>query len=159
VDVLPVEPASPLFEVVSVPAPAAGTVSVVASHYPIISQAPLLSRAGLPYYGDLIGRAGVAASLCERDEPIVILNGHIHARCSVSTATLLQLSVGALVEPPFDCTLIDVDADDGIVVRRTAIRLGAVAAVNPVFAHDDECWVWDGAGWHAGVDADAVDAA
>jgi hypothetical protein len=148
VDAVAVEPGLPIFESAGAP-PTGDGLAVVASHFPVLSQAPLLAAAGLPYYGDLVDRAALARMLGGRGQPIVVLNGHIHARCSAANAQLLQLSVGALVEPPFDCTIVDVDVDlgAGVVVTRQAVRLGSVAQVNPVFAPDEERWRYTGGRW------------
>ena len=52
---------------------------------------------------------------------------------------MLQFTVGAVIEPPFDATLVEID---GTSVRRTARRLGEIAVTDPVFAPDDEHWQW-----------------
>ena len=57
---------------------------------------------------------------------------------------LLQFTVGALIEPPFDATLVEID---GPSVRRTARRLGEIAVTDPVFAADDERWQWADGRW------------
>ena len=59
---------------------------------------------------------------------------------------MLQLTVGALIEPPFDATIVEIDAT-GLSARRTARRLGEVAAADPVFAGDDERWKWNDDRW------------
>jgi len=46
-----------------------------------------------------------------------------------------------MIEPPFDATLVEID-ETSITVRRTARRLGDIAAADPVFARDDERWAW-----------------
>ena len=76
--------------------------------------------------------------------PKLVLSGHIHARCSTHDGPLLQFTVGALIEPPFDATLVEID---GTSVRRTARRLGEIAVTDPVFAADDERWQWTGDRW------------
>lgn len=148
VAIAPAEPGLPLFESRAVPELDATTpLSVVASHYPVLSQAPLLAGAGLPYYGDLIDRSTLASALCASTRPVVVLNGHIHARCTATCGPLLQLSVGALVEPPFDCTIVEITTQDEVCVERRATRLGRVSLINPVFAADEERWRFDGDYW------------
>jgi hypothetical protein len=112
---------------------------VVASHFPLLSEASRLAAAGLQYPGDLVNRADLEDRLVADARPKVVLCGHIHARCSTYHGPLLQLTVGALIEPPFDATIVELDPV-GLSVRRTARRLGAIAAVDPVFAGDDERW-------------------
>jgi predicted phosphodiesterase len=112
---------------------------VVASHFPLLSEAHRLAAAGLPYPGDLVNRAALEAELRADARPKVVLSGHIHARCSAHHGPLLQLTAGALIEPPFDATVVELDPT-ALSVRRKARRLGEVAAVDPVFAGADERW-------------------
>ena len=119
---------------------------VVASHFPIVSEASRLASAGLPYPGDLVNRGELESQLLEDSRPKLVLSGHIHARCSIAAGSLLQLTVGALIEPPFDATIVEIDPEG---VRRTARRLGAVAETDPVFAADEERWRWAGSRWGA----------
>ena len=119
---------------------------VVASHFPLLSRASELSAVGLPYPGDLVNRAELESALRPGSRPTLILSGHIHARTSVAAGTLLQLTVGAVIEPPFDATVVEVGAE---AVRRRARRLGPVAVTDPVFAADEEAWRWDGEAWQA----------
>jgi hypothetical protein len=64
---------------------------------------------------------------------------------------VLQVTVASMIESPFECTVVDMDSaeDDFISVRRRAFALGDPAAVNPVFAPDDERWEWDGGRWRS----------
>ena len=119
---------------------------VVASHFPVLSEASRLAGAGLPYPGDLVNRADIESRLRSEPLPNVVLSGHIHARCSTHDGTLLQLTVGALIEPPFDATIVELDGT-GLDVRRTARRLGDIAVTDPVFAADDERWQWTDDRW------------
>jgi predicted phosphodiesterase len=120
---------------------------VVISHYPLLSQAARLSCHGYPYPGDLIGGSTLAERLAEDREPTVAISGHIHARTSSSKGALLQLTLGALVEPPFECALIELSSGGSEVVtcRRTSKRLGPSNAVHdPVFSADSESWEYEG---------------
>jgi predicted phosphodiesterase len=119
---------------------------VVASHFPVLSEALRVAGAGLPYAGDLVNRADVESQLRSDRRPKVVLSGHIHARCSTQDGTLLQFTVGALIEPPFDATIVEIDGTS-TEVRRTARRLGEIAVTDPVFAPDDERWQWADDRW------------
>jgi hypothetical protein len=112
---------------------------VVASHFPLLSEASRVAGAGFPYAGDLVNRADLERQLRSDPRPKVVLSGHIHARCSTHDGPLLQFMVGALIEPPFDATIVEIDATS-LSVRRTARRLGEIAPIDPVFAGDDERW-------------------
>jgi Calcineurin-like phosphoesterase len=114
-------------------------ILVIASHFPVLSEASRVAAAGLPYAGDLVNRAELEGRLRSDPRPKVVLGGHIHVRCSTHDGLLLQFTVGALIEPPFDATLVEIDATS-LSARRTARRLGEVAPIDPVFAADDERW-------------------
>ncbi len=117
---------------------------VVASHFPVLSEASRVAAAGLPYAGDLVNRAELEDQLRSDARPRLVLSGHIHARCSTHEGPLLQFTVGALIEPPFDATVVEIE---GMLVRRTARRLGEIAITDPVFAADDELWQWANDRW------------
>jgi hypothetical protein len=124
----------------------AGDIAVVASHFPLLSEASRVAGAGLPYAGDLVNRAGLEREVRAGQRPTLLLSGHIHARCSRHDGPLLQLTVGALIEPPFDATVVEVE---GTSVRRRARRLGPIAVTDPVFAPDEERWQWSAGAWRA----------
>jgi predicted phosphodiesterase len=124
--------------------PGEADLVIVASHFPLLSEAPRLVAAGLPYPGDLVNRPELEGRLRSDSRPTLVLSGHIHARCSTHAGPLLQFTVGAVIEPPFDATLVDID---GSSVRRTSRRLGQIAVTDPVFAADDERWLWTGDRW------------
>jgi predicted phosphodiesterase len=120
---------------------------VVASHFPVLSQAGVLTGAGMPYSGDLVDREELAARVASLHRPAVALTGHIHARTSEARGPLLQLTVGAIIEPPFDCTIVEIAAGDRPEVTRTARRLGPKRPLDPVFAPATERWRWTGSAW------------
>lgn len=127
---------------------------VLVSHYPVLSLARRLTAAGFRYPGDLLDRQPLAHRLVDHRAPVVVLSGHVHARATVKSGTALQLSAGALVEPPYECAIVDIDAvaDGSIVVRRRCQRLLAEwRAREPVFVPDDESWRFDGDRWINGA--------
>jgi hypothetical protein len=123
---------------------------VVASHFPVLSEASRVAAAGLPHPGDLVNRADLESHLRSDLRPKVVLSGHIHVRCTTHDGPLLQYTVGALIEPPFDATIVEIDATS-LSARRTARRLGEVASIDPVFVGDDECWHWTDECWEVEV--------
>lgn len=125
----------------------AGSILLVASHFPVLSEASRVAGGGIPYAGDIVNRAELEAGLRAAARPTVVLSGHIHVRCSKDDGTLLQFTVGALIESPFDATIVEVDPA-GLEVRRTSRRLGEPAPFDPVLAPDEERRRWDG-GWLA----------
>lgn len=140
----PLRSASGPFETTDYPAGAGARIIV--SHFPILSEAQRLAAVGLPYPGDLIDRAQLEQRLQVRHEPRIVLSGHIHARCARAQGSLLQLSSGALIEPPYDAAIVTIAAENLTVTRETR-RLGPVAAIEPVFAADYERWIWRDSRW------------
>ena len=124
-----------------------GAVTIVASHFPLCSYAAQLTAAGLPYSGDLANRAAIESLVCQQGLPAVAVSGHVHARCASAAGPLLQLTVGALIEAPFDCAIVDVQGDGDVTVRRRTFTLGDAPRINPVFAPADERWRWSGDHW------------
>jgi predicted phosphodiesterase len=128
-------------------------IVVVASHFPVLSEASRVAAAGLPYAGDLVNRSDLEGKLRSDPRPKLVLGGHIHARCSTTDGHLLQFLAGALIEPPFDATIVEIDAT-GLSARRTARRMGEVAAIDPVLAGDDERWELTDGEW--AIEAEAA---
>lgn len=93
---------------------------LLASHFPLLSRAAALAERKLPYAGDLVDRAAVAEPLLARTAPTVVACGHLHVRDSAIQGSLLQLGLGAMVEPPFDATLLEL-APDGAALEITRI--------------------------------------
>lgn len=147
--IAPAAPASPDFRGVLEAPPRDGPLTIVASHFPLLSHESEITAAGLPYSGDLVNRAEMETLLQRSRIPTVAFSGHVHSRCSATAGRLLQLTVGAMIEPPFDCTVVDIDIHDDytIAVRRRAFTLGDAPAINPVFAPEDERWEWRGDSW------------
>lgn len=119
---------------------------VIVSHFPVLSEAPLLAASGLSYPGDLIDRAELEQRLQADGAPVVVLSGHIHARASRAEGSVLQLSAGAMIEPPYDAAIVAL-APDLSVVERHIRRLGPAAVVEPVFAPEVERWEWRQDAW------------
>lgn len=147
--IAPAEPGSPDFRGTLAAPPHDDALILVASHFPLLSHESEIAEAGLPYSGDLVNRAEIQSLLEESRVPTVVFSGHVHSRCSATAGHVLQLTVGAMIESPFDCTIVDIDfGDDGtIAIRRRAYTLGAAAAINPVFTPEDEWWEWRGERW------------
>jgi hypothetical protein len=75
--------------------------------------------------------------------------GHVHARASCAEGSVLQLTFGPLVEPPFECATVEIETRlDWLSIRRRSCRLGPVGAGSePVFAPADELWAFSERGW------------
>jgi len=124
--------------------------AVLVSHYPVLSLAVPISAAGLPYPGDLLDREELATALGKRRAPTLVLSGHIHARASLAEGPLLQLSTGALIEPPYECAVIDVESGPGdglTVTRRCLSLLESRHRLQPIFAPEQESWRFESGVW------------
>lgn len=123
---------------------------VLVSHYPLLSHALVLTEQGLAHPGDLVGRAAVAQALTARTAPTVVVSGHVHVRAVATDGSVLQLTQSALIEPPFDAALVELDINpDGVlhVTRRTRRAGTARAAYEPELAAADGAWRFDGVRW------------
>jgi Calcineurin-like phosphoesterase superfamily domain len=126
---------------------------LLASHFPVLSREQPLAARGLPYAGDLIDRPALAQALLARQAPTVVACGHLHVRDSAASGPLLQLGFGAMIEPPFEATLLELAVDGGSVeVTRVAHELDeAREARDPRLVPARETWRFEpGRGWASG---------
>jgi predicted phosphodiesterase len=136
--------------------PSEGPLTLVASHFPLVSHEIEITAAGLPYSGDLANRARLETLLHRSGVPTLVLSGHVHSRCSAVSGNVLQITVASMIESPYECTLVDIDVDDdSLFVRRRAFTLGEPAEVDPVFAPADERWEWRD-GWRRAMGSDSI---
>ena len=110
----------------------------------MLSRQRRLSERGLKYAGDLTNRGALARGI-SRNGPVVVLSGHIHARERLADGTVLQLSAGALIEPPHEIAIIDVEP--GRVRRRISLLGPRVTPRDPVLAPADEAWAFADGSW------------
>jgi predicted phosphodiesterase len=123
---------------------------LLATHFPVLSLASRLRAHGLPYAGNLVDRDQVEAPLVSRPGPTVVVCGHLHVRASSASGTLLQLACGALIEPPFEAAIVDVEPlEDGLRVTRRAHELAsAPERRDPRLAPAVESWTFSPrSGW------------
>jgi predicted phosphodiesterase len=125
-----------------------GRVTVLASHFPVISRAERLRELGLAYPRDLGNREELYRRVAAGG-PAIVLSGHIHARESHAEGRVLQLSAGALVEAPHEAAIVDVRSWRRFVrVRRRTVELGPPpAGPDPVLAPADETWIFAAGFW------------
>lgn len=118
-------------------------------HYPALSLAARAAGAGLKYAGDLADRAAVAASLLRRAAPTVAVHGHLHLRDATAAGALLQLACAAIVEPPFEVTVLDIaDRDGHPVVRRESVAVAPSPDVRlPILTPPEESWMFEAGAW------------
>jgi predicted phosphodiesterase len=129
---------------------ASRSLIILASHFPVVALADRLAAARLPFPGDITDRHQVAANLARYGVPVVVLSGHIHTRLSEESGRILQLTFGAMIEPPFDMAIVEINSGQQTVgVARWCYRLGPKAAVDPVLAPEHEAWSWKSGRWFA----------
>jgi predicted phosphodiesterase len=133
-----------------------GPLTIVVSHFPLLSHEIEITAAGLPYSGDLANRARLETLLHRTSVPTLVLSGHVHSRCSAVSGNVLQITVASMIESPYECSVVDVDFDDeSLPVRRRAFALGDPAEVNSVFAPADQRWEWRD-GWSRAMGSDSI---
>jgi predicted phosphodiesterase len=115
---------------------------LLASHFPVLSRAAEVHARDLPYAGDLLDRSALAARLLARAAPTIAVCGHLHVRESVASGALLQIACGALIEPPFEATILELEAGgDTLRVTRRAHELGAARERrDPRLSPAEETW-------------------
>lgn len=123
---------------------------VLLSHYPLVSARRQVEKSGLRYAGDREGPASVTSSILARSAPTVILSGHLHVRHTLAKGSVLQLLCAALVEPPFEVAIVDVEAEGGRVsVRRRSVPVAPSSngAQLPVLSAMEEKWAYEDGSW------------
>jgi 3',5'-cyclic AMP phosphodiesterase CpdA len=117
---------------------------MLGTHFPVLSLAGPVRARALPYAGDLADRADVATPLLARAAPTVVACGHLHVRESSASRSLLQLAFGALIEPPFEVAIVDVERlGDRVRVTRSSHELDAAPERrDPRLAPAEESWTF-----------------
>jgi predicted phosphodiesterase len=99
------------------------------SHYPAISLELRTEAAGFEHQWDVEQRDLLEKPLLGRNGPTVVLCGHQHVRDAFASGPVLQLAGAALVEPPAEVALLEVEIDARLTIRRTVV---------PVVRHEGE---------------------
>lgn len=124
--------------------------TVVVSHFPLAAHAERLAAAGLPSPGELADRAALLELLAATRRPTVVLSGHLHVRDTLAHGNVLQVCVPALVEPPHEAAIVDLDPF-GEVVRCMRVAPGGAAAERAaapwLLAPADERWDFAAGSW------------
>jgi Calcineurin-like phosphoesterase len=122
---------------------------LVASHFPLIPQPRELAAHGIIYPDDITDRAAILDELLARPAPTLVLHGHLHVRNTCHIGPVLQFSFAALIEHPFECSILDVSVDNGTYrLTRVATPLhAAVAKRDAIFVPESEIWTFDATNW------------
>lgn len=122
---------------------------VVLTHYPVLSLADQLAAEGLADAGDVTNRDDLDAALRPRSGPTIVLHGHLHVRASRVRGRILQLSGAALIEPPHECWIVDIDPGDvaTTVTRRSIVVAESDVPRAPVLSPEKVVWTYAGGAW------------
>ena len=93
-------------------ASAAGGLDVLLTHFPVLTLEDRCRDAELLYSGHLGILAPPPSVMPAADRPVVVLSGHLHLRGVTTEANVLQLVFAALVEPPYEVAVVEIDVDD-----------------------------------------------
>jgi hypothetical protein len=122
--------------------------AVLLSHFPLVSREDALHRAGLKYAGDLANLAELAEPLAA-GPPVVALGGHLHVRDAAAEGAVLQLLFPALVEPPFECAVVEVTGDPPQVLSESIPVAPSPPVPLPVLRPPTGRWAYADGGWRA----------
>ena len=144
-------PAGSGFRAVDLPGVPREAALVVFTHFPVLQTRERIRARGLRHSGDLANRAALAAALAARGQPTIVVHGHLHVRDAHATGPVLQLACAALIEPPHEVTLLEINASEGLTVTR---RAGSVATYGPelrlpILAPDVQTWRFSNGAWRS----------
>jgi 3',5'-cyclic AMP phosphodiesterase CpdA len=122
---------------------------VYLSHYPLLSLAARAQAAGLQYPGDLTNLSLVRVPFCERAAPTIVVHGHAHVRAAEADGVLLQLACAALIEPPFDVSLLTIErTTDATTVQLARMPLLEAPQVRlPILSPVADSWIYQNHRW------------
>jgi hypothetical protein len=122
---------------------------VWAIHHPAVSLAERTRAVGLKFPGDLGNYETAVAPVHARTAPTLAIHGHAHVRDELVQGALLQFSFAALIEPPHEIGILEIDRTaNGWRVRRSHIAAAAHSAQRvPILSPDTTCWSFAGGAW------------
>ena len=122
------------------------------THYPLISFEETTREAGLLYGDELADREEILQSLTERSAPTVVVSGHVHLRVDSIAGPVLQLACAALVEPPFEVSILEVERANGLATVRVenAALVPSLTVRTPTFVPPKREWIYDEEKWQTG---------
>ncbi|MCX6019956.1 MAG: metallophosphoesterase [Chloroflexi bacterium] len=122
---------------------------VWAIHHPAVSLAERTRAAGLKFPGDLGNYETAVAPVHARTTPTLAIHGHAHVRDELAQGALLQFSFAALIEPPHEVGVLEIDRTaNGWRVRRSHIAAAAHSAQHlPILSPDTTLWSFESGAW------------
>jgi len=125
------------------PSPADAELAVWLTHYPVLAHAERFAEHDLKFAEDAQGRGAVEQELRALARPLLVISGHLHARDTVADGPILEITASPSIEAPFEMTLVEVRADDGVAATIDRVGLGFAdpeAARPPILAPEHEAW-------------------
>lgn len=114
-------------------------------HHPMLSLAERCAANGLKYAGNLDNFADIAPALNTRFGPTIVMHGHLHIRDELAQGNVLQLSFAALIEPPHEIGIVEIDIDNAtrtVRVHRRNINVADHTAERlPILSPNETTWL------------------
>jgi hypothetical protein len=121
----------------------AASFDVWLTHFPLVSFEDRCRATKLLYSAHLDQLAPPPTVLPADSGPVVVLSGHLHLRGVATAANVLQLAFAALVEPPYEVAVVDLDVERASVSYRCASVVQPDAARIPVLDPAEGSWTFD----------------
>jgi hypothetical protein len=118
-------------------------IDVWLTHFPLLTLEDRCRDARLLYAAHLDYLAPPPSVLPGAVGPVVVLSGHLHLRAISNEANVLQLAFAALVEPPYEVAVVDIDVDAASVSYRCASVVAPDAERLPVLDPPTGRWSFD----------------
>jgi predicted phosphodiesterase len=124
---------------------------ILLCHLPVVSREFAVRAAGFKYAGGLVNGDAAIQALMDRSAPTVVVHGHLHLRDACVAGPVLQIGCAALIEPPHERAIIEVEARDGVFTVRVSHRpVAASPDVRlPVMSPSDATWTHRTGEWTA----------
>ena len=120
-----------------------GALDVFLTHFPVLSFEQRCRDARLLYSGHLDILAPPPPVSPAAGRPAVVLSGHLHLRGVTTEASVLQIAFAALVEPPYEVAIVEIDVDERSVVYQCASVIQPDAERLPVLDPPWGRWTFD----------------
>jgi hypothetical protein len=113
------------------------------THFPLLTLEERCREAELLYSAHLEYLAPPPPVLPASSGAVVVLSGHLHVRAVTTEANVLQLAFAALVEPPYEVAVVDIDVDRASISYECASVREPDAARLPVLDPATGRWSFD----------------
>jgi hypothetical protein len=121
----------------------AGGLDVLLTHFPVLTLEDRCRDAALLYSGHLAILAPPPPVMPAADRPVVVLSGHLHLRGVTTEANMLQIVFAALVEPPYEVAVVEIDVDQPSLTYRCGSVVEPDAERLPVLDPPSGRWAFD----------------